>query len=112
MTDTETAAIPAATISMQLTGAVGRADLGEMLADIAIAAASALANSAPADDVESLFAEALADLAERTKSGVARHAAAVLRGRRSWSAMTRRSAARPCASSSSLATAVSTRFSS
>jgi hypothetical protein len=88
-----------AAVTVTIEGDITRADLGDALITIATELGRALAN----DDVDELFAEALADLAERSKSGVARHAAAVLRGRRSWSAMTPRSAARPCASSSSLA---------
>jgi hypothetical protein len=99
----EDAAIPAVTVS--LPSDAGNAALADMLAEI-------VARVALAGDVGALFSSALAELAERTKSGVSRHAAAVLRGRRSWSAMTPHSAARPCASSPSLATAVAHRVDS
>jgi hypothetical protein len=72
-------AIPStATISVTVNGAVERADLGEMLADIALAASSALENN----PVDELFAQALILLGERRGSGTLRHAAHVLRGRK------------------------------
>jgi hypothetical protein len=67
-----------AAVTVTIEGDITRADLGDALITIATELGRALAN----DDVDELFAEALADLAERSKSGVARHAAAVLLGRK------------------------------
>jgi hypothetical protein len=71
-------ATSAATVSVQLTGDVGRADLGETLVDIATELARALAN----DDIDELLAAVLAEFGERRGSGTLRHAAHVLRGRK------------------------------
>jgi hypothetical protein len=67
-----------ATVLVTLSGAVGRADIGETLVDIATELGRALGD----DDIDELIASALDEFAERSKSGVARHAAAILRGDR------------------------------
>jgi hypothetical protein len=71
------AALPAATVKVTVEGNVSRADIGETLVAIAEALAAALGS----DPIAELFAEALCGLADQTKSGVARHASAVLLGR-------------------------------
>src|ERR1700681_4712971 len=65
-------------VSVSLSGDVGRADIAETLVDIATELARALANG----DVDELLAAALSDLAERRGSSTLRHASKVLLGRK------------------------------